>query len=747
MKKLGFLLTVISFVVLVASCITGKEQEHTVDRSEFDWQLVWSDEFEGDVIDSSKWNYINGAGGYGNNELQFYSDREENVRVEKGNLILEAHEEEYKGSPYTSAKITTQDKGDWTYGRYEIRAKLPIGQGIWPAFWMMPTDYDVYGAWPACGEIDIMELLGHQPSITHGTLHYGNPYKYSGTSTTLDKGTFNDAYHIFAIEWLPGEIRWYLDGELFQVQDEWHSNAGGIGEDLTFPAPFDRDFYMQFNLAVGGNWPGSPDDSTVFPQQVVVDWIRVYESASGYPNITPKKAKSDVAAAPGRDPLEDGNYVYNNTFDENFDSWSFENHEGGSGQAVVEESELHVAIKSAGGQTWANQLYQTEMNVKQGGTYNVSFKARSAEPREFMLKIGGLADRGWAAYSGEIIVELDTQMKEYSYEFTMKEKTDTKARYELNMGLSDVDIWLDDVKLMLVGGENKSNVKAVIPSRKPLPNGNLIYNGTFDKGAGRLAYWKTELDSGSDAMISVMPELYQREGKVAILDASDSDNAVVIYQDNIDLIADETYRFSLDASSRKDKNIKVVIQDNKGNNITTPVTLSIGTEMGRSFVDLPITEDYSKIRVAILCAIDGNSSSFVMDNVSFIKLKKPSKVLGLTRIEAEDFFSKTDTPQTQGCDEGGLNVGWMTEGDWLKYLLDVDTAGTYTISYRVASERSDLPLKAESELGSDTNTFDGTGAWQSWTTVTGEIDLPQGESFLTLSAVDVNINWIELELK
>lgn len=252
-----------------------------------DWVQVWSDEFDGDSLDLNKWEHEVNAWGGGNNELQFYTDRETNVRLENGMLVIQAHAERFTGvdqrdgetrtRDYTSGRIRTKNKGDWRYGRFEARIKMPIGQGIWPAFWMMPTD-SVYGGWAASGEIDIMEYLGHEPERVHGTLHYGGQWprnSHSGEPFELDEGSFAEEFHTFAIEWEEGEIRWYVDGEHVQTQTQWHSENG------EYPAPFDKRFHLILNLAVGGNWPGAPDESTVFPQSLLVDYVRVYQRANG----------------------------------------------------------------------------------------------------------------------------------------------------------------------------------------------------------------------------------------------------------------------------------------------------------------------------------------------------------------------------------------------------------------------------------------------------------------------------------
>ncbi|HOM99144.1 MAG TPA: glycoside hydrolase family 16 protein [Acidobacteriota bacterium] len=248
------------------------------------WRLVWADEFDGDRVDPVKWEFQIGTGtdyglpaGWGNNELQYYTDRQDNAFVADGKLHIVAKKESYGRCSYTSARLRTLGKGDWTYGRFEIRAKLPKGKGIWPALWMLPTD-NVYGGWAASGEIDIMELVGHEPNVVHGTLHYGGPWprnKSSGGSYRLAGGDFSQDFHVFALEWEPGEIRWFVDGELYLTLTQWYTEAQGA----SFPAPFDQRFHLLMNVAVGGNWPGSPAPTTQFPQEMVVDYVRVYQAA------------------------------------------------------------------------------------------------------------------------------------------------------------------------------------------------------------------------------------------------------------------------------------------------------------------------------------------------------------------------------------------------------------------------------------------------------------------------------------
>lgn len=237
------------------------------------WDLVWSDEFseaDGSPPNTHKWGYDIGGWGWGNGELQYYTDRTNNVRVVGGNLVIEAHEESYGGNSYTSARLLTKGRrfASWTYGRMEARIKIPRGQGIWPAFWMLGDDFDTVG-WPECGEIDIMENIGVEPRTVHGTVHgpfnWGGHY-YSGGSLTHSADLADD-FHVYAIEWDPDEIRWYFDDT--QYYSATPTTVSGVWV-------FDHNHFFLLNVAVGGNWPGYPDETTVFPQQMLVDYVRVY---------------------------------------------------------------------------------------------------------------------------------------------------------------------------------------------------------------------------------------------------------------------------------------------------------------------------------------------------------------------------------------------------------------------------------------------------------------------------------------
>jgi beta-glucanase (GH16 family) len=280
------------------------------------WKLVWSDEFDGNAIDKTRWDFDTGNGfynydanqwisGWGNDELQYYTREPDNAFVKDGLLHIRAVKESLHGFGYTSARLKTRKKDGSElftkkYGKFEFRAKLPTGKGIWPALWMLPQD-EKYGGWPASGEIDVMEARGQEPTQVLGTLHFGSPWP-ANTHVSHDyvlpgKGTIAD-FHVYALEWEPGEVRWYVDGHPYAAQSFWWSsgkadgatgvNPAGEADLNPWQAQFDQPFYLLMNVAVGGKFLGNPDKTTVFPAEMVVDYVRVYDKVGGYGKPKPR---------------------------------------------------------------------------------------------------------------------------------------------------------------------------------------------------------------------------------------------------------------------------------------------------------------------------------------------------------------------------------------------------------------------------------------------------------------------------
>ena len=233
------------------------------------WRLVWRDEFDGAALDTTKWVRETGGNGWGNAELEFYTDRVENARLEHGSLVIEARRESFGNRAYTSARLKTQGLGAWRYGRIEARMQIPRGQGLWPAFWMLGDNIPQVG-WPGCGEIDIMENIGKEPGRVHGTVHGPNYSGANGIGSPYDLGggAFADAFHVFAIEWQPDTIRWFVDSTLYKTITPRSVPGAWV---------FDHPFFIIVNVAVGGGWPGDPDATTLFPQTMRVDYVRVYQ--------------------------------------------------------------------------------------------------------------------------------------------------------------------------------------------------------------------------------------------------------------------------------------------------------------------------------------------------------------------------------------------------------------------------------------------------------------------------------------
>lgn len=265
------------------------------------WELFWSDEFDTGSLDLNNWSYQTGTGtayglpaGWGNNELQYYTNTTQNVSVSNGLLTITAREQAFGGRDYTSARIRTLNKVDFRYGRIEARMKIPSTQGIWPAFWMLPTN-SPYGGWASSGEIDIMESVNVADRI-YGTLHYGNPFpgNHSGGPRFSDGTDFSQEFHVYRVDWDPETITWFIDDIPYGTlnKDQWFSSA-----DPANPlAPFDTEFHMLLNVAVGGNFPGNPNAQSVFPQKLEVDYVRVYERVQSPFTGTPMQLPGTIQA-------------------------------------------------------------------------------------------------------------------------------------------------------------------------------------------------------------------------------------------------------------------------------------------------------------------------------------------------------------------------------------------------------------------------------------------------------------------
>lgn len=368
-----------------------------LDRSDEGYVLIWNDEFDGDSLDTTKWCCQFGTGieyglsQWGNAEQQYYTAREENVRVEDGNLIITARKEEepYEGSRYTSGRLRTltddnEELFAVTYGRVEARIKILGGSGIWPAFWMLPADKEIYGEWAASGELDIMEAKGRLPGQVGGTAHFGKTWPdnyYSTADYYFPEGTDIRDYHTYAIEWDPDEIRWYVDDNCYSTLTDWSSRGEYYPIEYTEPAPFDVPFYIILNLAVGGSYDiEGVVTKESFPAEMSVDFVRVFQRESGYTEKedTINSTEDDFDYDAPKTVLAGKYYLYNGSFNlgsNRLAYWHTENLEADVPSYVIDKDGnadySRAAILTGAGEN--GRLYQNGIILESDVRYGVRF--------------------------------------------------------------------------------------------------------------------------------------------------------------------------------------------------------------------------------------------------------------------------------------------------------------------------------------------------------------------------------------
>lgn len=527
---------------------TGTTEEKK-DLSYSGYDLKWSDDFEGTELNRDDWNVELHEPGWVNAEWQEYVDSDENIYVQDGNLYLKPVKKTVGDETvYTSGRVNTQGKQDFTYGLFEVRAKVPSGKGYLPAFWMMPTDENLYGQWPKCGEIDIMEVMGQENDKLYGTIHYGAPHAESQGTKKLTTGNFSDEYHIFSCEWEPGSIKWYVDGVLYHKESDWFSAAEGQGT-VAYPAPFDQPFYMILNLAVGGSWVGYPDETTDFENQAfVIDYVKAYQKTEGYDdsNVT-KPEKPPVTL---REPDANGNYANNADFSTKEDltdtvDWQFATALGGEATAAIVNdtkmggSAIKIQTTDKGTVDYSIQLLQHKVPLKQGTKYKLTFDAYAEQARTMFAGVGAIGDRSWKKYVNSEI-NLTTEKQEFSCEFDMSDEDYADARIEFNMGNIEPasTIYISNVKL------EKTDEFEIDDSKTVRADGNYIYNGSFQEGANRMEFWEIA-DAGEKANVSVTGISDGRRLKVVTNGCSGSDE-VLLKQTELPLTSGK-YALSFDA--------------------------------------------------------------------------------------------------------------------------------------------------------------------------------------------------------
>ncbi len=527
------------------------------------YTLEWEDDFNGDTLNEADWNYETHEPGWVNAELQEYVKSSDNVYVKDGNLVIQAIKTVDPATgkaSYTSGRINTQNKHDYQYGRFEVRAKVPSGKGFLPAFWMMPTDEGFYGQWPKCGEIDVMEVLGDQTDKVHGTLHFGEPHTQKQGTFTLPEGEadFAEDFHVFACEWDPDEFRYYVDGRLFYTENDWFTKRPGFGE-TAYPAPYDQPFYMILNLAVGGSWVGYPDENTEFGEnaQLVVDYVRVYQRDEYDTDID--KPEQEVKL---RDPDETGNYIINGDFSKVEDlakgdeNWQLLLTGGGEAVAEIAENALHITTENMGTLNYSVQIVQAAVPIEEGSKYKLSYKAYADEARTMITGITA-PDRGYIRYLDDTTVNLTTEPQTFEHTFDMKSNSDANGRVEFNLGNQDstAKVHITDVRLEKAGAAEEE-IKGV------LPDGNYVYNGSFNEGNEpgklRLAYWDWDIDQCSGASVSVTGD-YRHELKVTVPETVTALEQVVVNQTPVAITGGKKYALNFEAYADSAKTIRSTI--------------------------------------------------------------------------------------------------------------------------------------------------------------------------------------------
>ncbi len=511
------------------------------------WVEVWSDEFDYNGLpDSEKWSYDVGGHGWGNGEDQYYTeDRIENAEVSDGYLTITAVKEEYEGNAFTSARLVTKNKGDWLYGRVEVKADLPEGRGIWPAIWMLPTNSE-YGTWPASGEIDIMEYVGHQPDIIHGTVHTDafNHNENTEVGETISVPDCEETFHVYALEWDRNTIDVFVDSTkyfTFEKEEGW-----GYAE-----WPFDKEFHLLLNIAVGGEWGGREGiDSTIFPQEMLIDYVRVFKPDTSGPfslntgvygngsiSISPFKSEYDLrdtvtlTASPSEGYVfrewggdvsssedatveivitgntdvsaffaPEGELIVNGDFSSGSQGWdAAAGYEGGQASGSVEDGEYHVSITNGGDVSYAVQFNYPGLELIQGHTYQVSFDARAVESRSIAVSMNQNYDP-WNSYFNQEFT-LGTDNQTFTFEFTMEEASDENSRLEFDLGISDADVYIDNVSCRDVNatgvdswtGEVEDNGSEKLrPDLCNIPGGIRIGLNTSSQGSAEIGLFSTK---------------------------------------------------------------------------------------------------------------------------------------------------------------------------------------------------------------------------------------------------------------
>jgi hypothetical protein len=436
-------------------------------------------------------------------------------------------------------------------------------------------------------------------------------------------------WHTYGLEWEPGEIRFYVDGKLYETQNNWYSRGLNQPADYAYPAPFDQPFHMLLNLAVGGNFDGDPDSTTQFPQTMQVDYVRAYQLTK---TPTTEPAKPQIPKEPIPDnaikALPDGNLVHNSDFTEtdpnfpgidglpNSSYWSFYQGAGGVGSVQVDPLNginfAKINISTPGSQNYSVQLLHTVSLVK-GHYYKLTFDAKSTKSRNVDVKLTGRADRGFVAYSKVLSASLSDQLQSYSLSFQMAQDTDIASRIEFNAGTNANPVWVGNVRLVEIDGlpidENG-------PKNPLNGDGNHVYNGTFDEGnSDRMIYWNFNTQNSADATATVDPTA--RQLAVGIANGGSDSNDITLVQKGMQLIHDQTYQLTFDAKAKVSRDIQVSLISKDGNTEYFKKTVVLGTNMDTQTLSftMPSMDDNEG---QLVFGFGGSNNDVTMDNVKLV---------------------------------------------------------------------------------------------------------------------------------
>ena len=619
--------------------------------------LVWSDEFDGTALDATKWGYQLGNGGsigvpgWGNNELEYYTDRAENVRVDSGNLIITARKEQLLGSAaggnegqaftWTSGRIRSAGKFSRTYGKIEFRAKLPAGKGFWPAIWMLPEDQpgNPYASWAANGEIDIMEGWGSKPTTIAQTLHYGGMYPanlYTGHEATVASGSTVSEWHTYTLEWRSNEIKWSIDGVVTSTQTKWWSSnvkPPASDNDLNaWPAPFDKPFYLLINLAVGGNFDGNPSATTPDKAEMVVDYIRwsSLPDESRAPGARPSMKYPWTPINTTARPAINGNFIYNPSFD-----WTASNTTvvqsadaetiaaatnsyfwnlfklNGDANASNDGGAIKIDVTNPGTEAWNVQLQHNGIPMTEGRKYRFSFDGKASANRSMTYTLGAAQDRNFESYSGgDQTADLTTSMQTFTRTFSMLSGTNNGARVVFNLANAGVNtVWIDNVVLEDIGPAD--------PPVGPVVGANLLKNGDF---ATDLApNWTTWANPGTGSLVA---SVVNGIANLAVTKVDPANNwHVQLNQINVPLVKGKSYTLTFKGSASVAKAVGVVIGENGGSyarylDVTAALTPTAGAYT-YTFT-APVTNAAAQLQILGAVGVAGDDYTLMFDDFSLV---------------------------------------------------------------------------------------------------------------------------------